>query len=57
MVGVALLACLLFASCASERPATGPAPALHNLTEVSQLKAAFNQDRGHPRLIVLLSPT
>lgn len=54
---VALLASLLLSACTFERASMGPAPTLHNLTKVSQLQAAFNQDRGHPRLIVLLSPT
>jgi hypothetical protein len=53
----ALTASLLLTACSLERASTGPAPTLHDLTKVSQLQTAFNQDRGHPRLIVLLSPT
>ncbi len=34
-----------------------PLPVLHDLTGVDQLKAAFNEDEGLPRLVLLLSPT
>ena len=30
---------------------------LNDLTDLSQLQAAFNADQGSPRLILLLSPT
>jgi hypothetical protein len=30
---------------------------LTDLSSVDQLQAAFNRDAGHPRLILLLSPT
>jgi len=53
----ALLASLLLASCASEPAATSSAAKLNNLTNVSQLQKAFNQDRDIPRVILLLSPT
>ncbi len=32
-------------------------PVLHDLAGVDQLKAAFNEDEGLPRLVLLLSPT
>ena len=36
---------------------SGPRADLTNLRSIDQLKGAFNQDAGHPRLILLLSPT
>ncbi|TAN33915.1 hypothetical protein EPN29_04590 [bacterium] len=36
---------------------SGPDATLTNLTSVDQLQARFNRDSGHPRLILLLSPT
>jgi hypothetical protein len=36
---------------------TGPAATVHDLSGVDQLQARFNSDRGHPRLVLLLSPT
>jgi hypothetical protein len=36
---------------------TGPSARVHELSGVDQLQARFNSDRGHPRLVLLLSPT
>lgn len=33
------------------------APTLSDLKSVDELKTLFNQDRGKPRLVLLLSPT
>lgn len=30
---------------------------LHDLKNVEELKSAFNEDKGNPRLLILLSPT
>ena len=37
--------------------AAGPDASLTDLHSVDQLRADFNRDAGHPRLILLLSPT
>ena len=44
-----------FISMAAEPRKEGSA--LHDLKNVDELKAAFNEDSGKPRLLVLLSPT
>ena len=65
---VALLAAALaIAGCGGGGSTDGAAPAtpfseregvrLTNLTSVEQLRTRFNDDRGTPRLILLLSPT
>ena len=36
---------------------SGPSASLTDLTGIDQLRDRFNGDTGHPRLILLLSPT
>jgi hypothetical protein len=36
---------------------SGPDASLTDVTNVDQLQANFSRDTGHPRLILLLSPT
>ena len=36
---------------------SGPSAPLTDLQSVDQLKDAFNRDGGHPRLVLLFSPT
>lgn len=65
-IGVLLL--ILFGACkggpsitsvdrAAAESIQPPVPVLHDLASVDQFKAAFNEDEGLPRLILLLSPT
>jgi hypothetical protein len=58
----ALLAAVLGGCAAAHRPAAPGAAApqpivVHDLRSLDDLAAAFDRDRGHPRLVLLLSPT
>ena len=68
LVAVGVISLILFGACGEEsrvqiaeqptaEPIEQPVPILHDLTGVDQFKAAFNEDEGMPRLILLLSPT
>lgn len=37
--------------------ATLAAPTLTDLADIATLRERFNQDAGHPRLLILVSPT
>ena len=49
-------------SCSSAAPTTGPGTASRSggvvsLTGISTLRSLFNRDNGHPRLVLIFSPT
>jgi hypothetical protein len=60
---------LMLASCSSAAPAAGPGTAsrgpgassqrggVTSLTEIAMLRSLFNRDNGHPRLVLIFSPT
>lgn len=58
---------LVLASCSSAPPASSPGSAgasgasqgggVISLTSISTLKTLFNRDSGHPRLVLIFSPT
>ena len=67
-VTIGVLSLVLFGACqggpsisavdsAAAESADQAVPVLHNLTGVDRFKAAFNEDEGLPRIILLLSPT
>jgi hypothetical protein len=59
LLGIVLV-CLVAAGCGGsssdgeQQAAGGP---LTDLAEIDQLRTAFNEKQGQPRLVVLLSPT
>ena len=64
--GVAAVAAagLALASCSSAPPASSPGAntssrsgSVISLTSISTLKTLFDRDNGHPRLVLILSPT
>jgi hypothetical protein len=59
---VAVAVVFWLAACTSPAPAHRPGAASHSgrviaLTGISTLRTLFNRDSGHPRLILILSPT
>ena len=53
---------LVLASCAQTAPPAGQGAASRSgevvsLNQISTLKSLFNRDDGHPRLILIFSPT
>ena len=63
LVAFALASTLVVAGCSSgssdeaKTTAGGGDVRLTDLTDVEQLRTRFNEDRGTPRLILLLAPT
>jgi hypothetical protein len=59
---VAVAAGSVLASCSPAAPATRPGAASRSggvvaLTGISTLRSLFNRDNGHPRLVLIFSPT
>jgi hypothetical protein len=52
----ALLIGVLAAACGGQGP-TGGSGKLEPISSVHQFERAFDDDSGHPRLVLLLSPT
>ena len=52
---------LVLASCTSVAPAAGhdagSRSGVISLTRIATLKTSFNRDSGHPRLVLIFSPT
>ena len=61
-VVAAAVVSLALASCTQTAPPAGQGAASRSgavisLNEISTLKSVFNRDDGHPRLVVIFSPT
>jgi hypothetical protein len=48
---------LVLARCGGGSASVSPHRALQDVRDVAPVRAQFNADDGHPRLLVLLSPT
>ena len=68
LTAVGGILCTVLVACAVDESelGTGPSstgaivasvPVLHDLSGVDEIKTAFNQDMGQPRVFLLLSPT
>ena len=55
ILAVVVVAAIIAGVIGSLRP--NPGITLTNLNNVEELRARFNQDKGTPRLLLLLSPT
>ena len=60
-VAAAVAAGSVLVSCSPAAPTAGPGTArsggVVSLTGISTLKSLFNRDNGHPRLVLIFSPT
>lgn len=52
-----VLLSVALAACGGGSGDNGASGRLSDLTSVEELSARFNEDRGEPRLVLLLSPT
>ena len=62
MEGGACLAGAIAAGCATQTPRPSPpaivaGPVVQDLHSLADLATVFDQDRDHPRIVLLLSPT
>ena len=61
-VAAAVAAGAVLVSCSPATPTAGPGAASRgggvvSLTGISTLRSLFNRDNGHPRLVLIFSPT